>query len=45
MDDIAIFEVIAPELDCRWWSEYRRDLEARFRQNVVMVRAQQTQLL
>jgi hypothetical protein len=45
MDDIVIFEVMAKELDTAWWKEYRQDLEARFRQNVVLVRAQQTQLL
>ena len=44
-DDIVIFEVMASELDADWWAKYRRDLEARFRQNVVLVRAQQTQLL
>ncbi len=45
MDDIVIFEVMANELDTDWWRDYRQDLEARFRQNLVLVRAQQTQLL
>jgi hypothetical protein len=44
-DDIVIFEVIAQELDAAWWSEYRRDLEARFRQKHILIRAQETQLL
>ena len=44
-DDIVIFEVMASELDKDWWSQYRHELEERFRQNVIMVRAQQTQLL
>jgi hypothetical protein len=44
-DDIVIVEVMAPELDCDWWATYRRDLEARFRQDVIVIRAQQTRLL
>ena len=45
LDDIVIFEVMAEELEEDWWREYRRDLEARFRQQHLVVRAQQTQLL
>lgn len=44
-DDIIIFEVMASELDTAWWRTYRHDLEARFRQDVIVIRAQQTQLL
>ena len=44
-DDIAIFEVIAPELDAQWWRKYRHELEERFRQEVIVIRAQQTRLL
>jgi hypothetical protein len=44
-DDIVIFEVMAPELDTVWWREYRRGLEARFRQEHILMRAQETQLL
>jgi hypothetical protein len=44
-DDIVIFEVMAPELDPAWWKQYRRDLEARFRQTYIIMRAQETQLL
>ncbi|MFN2507547.1 MAG: hypothetical protein ABR589_02105 [Chthoniobacterales bacterium] len=44
-DDIVIFEVMAPELDATWWRNYRHDLEKRFRQDVIVVRAQQTQVL
>src|SRR3954454_18569397 len=43
--DIVIFEVMAPDLDTGWWSSYRRQLEARFRQEVIVIRAQPTQLL
>jgi hypothetical protein len=38
-DDIVIFEVMTPHLDHRWWAEFRRDLERRFRQERVVVRA------
>ena len=44
-DDIVIFEVMASELDATWWRKYRHELEERFRQNVIVVRAQQTQML
>ena len=44
-DDIVIFEVMAPELDCDWWRNYRHDLESRFRQDLIVIRAQQTRLL
>ena len=44
-DDIVIFEVMASQLDTEWWRTYRHDLEARFRQDVIVIRAQQTRLL
>ncbi len=44
-DNIVIVEVMASELDRSWWRNYRHELEARFRQDVIVVRAQQTQLL
>ena len=39
-DEIVVFEVMVEELDRDWWRSYRRDLEARFRQDVVVIRAQ-----
>ena len=44
-DDIVIFEVMASQLDTTWWRSYRHELEARFRQDVIVIRAQPTQLL
>ncbi|HEX8279962.1 MAG TPA: hypothetical protein VF551_01185, partial [Chthoniobacterales bacterium] len=44
-DDIVIFEVMATVLDPAWWHEYRHDLEERFRQDVIVVRAQEIRLL
>jgi hypothetical protein len=39
-DDIVIYEVMVPELDHAWWSEYRAALEAEFEQEELVVRAQ-----
>jgi hypothetical protein len=38
-DDIAVYEVMAEELDRAWWKEYRQELEQRFRQRELVVRA------
>ena len=44
-DDIVIFEVMASQLDAPWWRKYRHELEGRFRQDVIVIRSQQTRLL
>lgn len=44
-DDIVIFEVMTGELDRAWWSGFRRELERRFRQESVIVRALTSTLL
>ena len=44
-DDIVVLEVMAPDLDRDWWGRYRRELEMRFRQDAVVVRAQVIELL
>jgi flavin-binding protein dodecin len=44
-DDIVVFEVMAQHLDEGWWRTYRSKLEQRFRQDVVVIRAQETRLL
>ncbi|HEY9402046.1 MAG TPA: hypothetical protein VIQ24_05095 [Pyrinomonadaceae bacterium] len=38
-DAIIIFEIMAEELEREWWTTYRAELEARFRQERVIVRA------
>jgi hypothetical protein len=38
-DDVAVFEVMAAELDRPWWTAYRRELEQRFRQDSIAIRA------
>jgi hypothetical protein len=44
-DDIVIYEVMADALDRDWWTAYRRRLETRFRQEQVIIRAVQLELL
>ena len=44
-DDIVIFEVMTPDLDREWWTEFRRHLESRFRQDTLIVRALMSTLL
>ena len=42
-DDLAIFEVMTETLDEVWWRRYRTDLEKRFRQEEIVIRASQFQ--
>ena len=44
-DDIVIFEVMAAELDLAWWRAYRSQLERKFRQDSIVIRAQDILLL
>jgi hypothetical protein len=44
-DDIVVVEVMAEALDETWWRDYRRGLEARFRQEAIVIRAQAIRLL
>lgn len=44
-DDIVIFEVMTPELDHAWWTSFRKELEAHFRQESLIVRAMTGTLL
>lgn len=39
-DEIVVFEVMTEDLDRRWWKSYRRTLEKRFKQEIVIIRAQ-----
>lgn len=45
LDEIVVIEVMDKNLDRQWWSAYRAELEKRFRQDVVIVRAQGMELL
>jgi hypothetical protein len=44
-DDIVVYEVMADRLDEGWWRRYRKELEARFAQERLVVRAQEMRLL
>lgn len=44
-DDIVIYEVMTEQLDRDWWHGYRRELAARFRQELLIVRVSEVQLL
>ena len=44
-DEIVVFEVMTAKLDRQWWRAYRHSLEQRFRQEVIVVRAQQIEQL
>lgn len=44
-DEIVIYEVMAEELDEVWWAKYRKQLEKRFKQEKVIVRAQEIRVL
>jgi hypothetical protein len=44
-DDIVIFEVMSDEIAPDWWRNYRRRLEARFRQDAIVIRAMNVAML
>jgi hypothetical protein len=44
-DEIVIYEVMTEQLDRPWWAGYRAELEKRFQQETLIVRAQEFQTL
>jgi hypothetical protein len=44
-DDVVIFEVMCEQLERAWWSRYRVELEARFRQDLIVARSTEIQRL
>jgi hypothetical protein len=44
-DDVAVVEVMVESLDRAWWSRYREELAARFRQTELVVRATPMEIL
>ena len=44
-DDIVVFEVMARDLDRPWWERYRADLEQRFQQEAIVIRAIRVEML
>ena len=37
-DEIIVYEVMVKRIDKLWWLSYKRDLEARFRQQEILIR-------
>ncbi len=35
--DVVMFEVISSELETEWWSDYRLELQKKFRQKEVLI--------
>lgn len=44
-DDMIVYEALVESLDRAWWTEYRRQLQQRFAQDVILIRATKTTLL
>jgi hypothetical protein len=44
-DDIVTYEVMTGSLDYDWWQAYREELAARFRQEVLIMRVSEVQLI
>jgi hypothetical protein len=44
-DDIIIFEVMTMAIDRGWWRDLRQKLEAEFRQEEIVIRAQRIEQL
>jgi hypothetical protein len=44
-DEIVIFEVMADWIDRSWWRAYRAELERRFGQDVILIRAREVDVL
>ena len=44
-DDIIIFEIMSDYLDRSWWKRLREELEAKFRQDEIVIRAREVERL
>ena len=44
-DDLVIYEVMVERLDADWWRRYRAQLEKRFEQSELVVRAHEIKVL
>jgi len=44
-DDLVVYEVMADALEHGWWAQYRAQLEKRFQQQEIVVRALAAQRL
>ena len=44
-DDLVVYEIMTETLDQRWWGAYRRQLEERFEQQALVIRAHSIHML
>jgi hypothetical protein len=44
-DDVILVEVIVDSTDAAWWTAYREELELRFRQDRILIRATDVDVL
>src|SRR5688500_9186953 len=44
-DEIIIYEVMVEQLEFPWWTEYRRRLEKRFKQDRLIIRSHEIHTL
>ncbi|PTR16188.1 hypothetical protein C8R31_102202 [Nitrosospira sp. Nsp2] len=44
-DEIIVYEVMVENLDETWWNSYRKQLEKRFRQDELVIRAHEIRVL
>jgi len=44
-DEIVIFEVMSDGLDRNWWEKYRTELEQRLRQERILIRAHEVEII
>jgi hypothetical protein len=44
-DELVIYEVMTEQLDEAWWKRYRTELERRFQQEALVVRAQEIRMI
>jgi hypothetical protein len=44
-DDIIVYEVMVEAVDRFWWQSYKRDLEERFHQEEILIRATAVSLI
>ncbi len=44
-DQLLIYEVMVEELDLTWWADYKSQLERRFDQEELVIRAQKIRFL
>ena len=45
VDDIIIFEVMSKTMDRGWWREYRKALEVSFKQQSIIIRAHEIEVI